>query len=272
MLANEYGSGNKTIILIHGGPSLFGYMKSLDELLENQYKIIDYAQRGTFESPANQKVTMASHITDLANLISKHSKKEKVILIGHSWGANLALLATSEHPEKIEKIILLSTAALNQQISDWHSDTLNARYNRATKEKLALIGKELTKELTVENRNSLMQQRLALTSPFYHLNPKTEELIPATKWNFTTFLESINSIWDIIDAGEIPGILKAIKIPVIAFHGDSDPIPCKETFAFLRKNIDDIETHEIEQSGHFPWLEPTSRDDFLKALKLKLEK
>ena len=117
-----------------------------------------------------------------------------------------------------------------------------------------------------------MQERLALTSPFYHLDPKTEEKVPACDWNFQSFLKSVDSLWDLIDTGKVPKLLSSIEDEVIAFHGDYDPIPMRETFQYLRSNIQKIKTIEVKESGHFPWLEDTSKGNFLKELLEELEK
>lgn len=270
MRIDEYGEGVKTIILIHGGPSLFGYMRSLGEELSSHYKIVDYAQRGTVESPSDAKVSIESHINDLKLIIDKYSTKGKVVLIGHSWGANLGLLTVAKHPNLVEKLVLIGNAALNENISKIHGDTLNARYTEEVKNKLDQIETRLEEFKTDKERNSIMQERLALTSPFYHLDFKTEEKVPKCNWNFTTFLESIDSIWDLIDEDKVTEELAKIKDQVVAFHGDSDPIPSQETFIYLEENVPSIKTILIKESGHFPWLEVTSRVNFLKSLIVEL--
>lgn len=271
MRIDEYGQGSKTIILIHGGPSLFGYMKSLGNLLKEDYKIIDYAQRGTFESPVDGDISIDDHISDLRNLIFKYSVDSKPILIGHSWGADLALLTVAEHKNMVEKVILLGTAALNDEISNLHGETLNSRYTDAVKAKLKEIEKRLDQSQLDEETNTIMQERLALTSPFYHLDPKTEEKLPASDWNFQGFLKSINSIWDLIDTGVVPAKLQSIEDQVIAFHGEHDPIPANETFEYLKSNLKKIKTIKVKKSGHFPWIEKTSKDEFLKILRNELK-
>jgi len=42
MLTKSYGSGNKTLILINGGPSLSNYISTLGVPLSDKYKIVEY--------------------------------------------------------------------------------------------------------------------------------------------------------------------------------------------------------------------------------------
>lgn len=181
-------------------------------------------------------------------------------------------MAAAESSDEIERLILIGTAALNDEVSDKHHDSLSSRYTDSVKEKLSEIQDQLGKELTAEKINEIMQLRLSLTSPFYHLDPEVEELLPELSWDFETFKQSIESLWSLIDAGKIPSILKQITVPVVAYQGDSDPIPYKETFELLNENISNIQTYKIRVSGHFPWLEPTSRYQFLSLLKEELKK
>ena len=271
MLVRKYGAGKKTVILVHGGPSLYGYMETLGKELQDDFIVVDYAQRGTFNSPVHGPITVNTHLDDLLEIVKENAKGSKAIIIGHSWGANVALLAAAESSDDIEKLILIGTSALKDELSDKHQDSLNSRYTDAVKRKLSEIQNQLEKELTIDEVNEVMELRLSLTSPFYHLDSKVEELLPELKWNFKTFRQSIDSLWDLIDSGNIPSILKRIKVPVIAYQGDSDPFPYKETFEFLSENILNIKTYKIENSGHFPWLEPTSRYQFLSLLRDELK-
>ena len=272
MHIEEYGAGPKTIILVHGGPSLFGYMKSLGKQLAPNYKVIDYAQKGTYESPgSSNELNIDSHIDDLAKIIKDNSSKGKVVLLGHSWGASLSLLTVAQHPDLVEKVIIIGTAPLEEKTADAFSENLNRKFLKSVKVKLEKLDRKLELAKTDQDKNKLMQDRLKLIGPYYHLNPKTEELMPSSNWNYVTFLNSIDSLWKKIDAGEIPALLKKVKTPVIAFHGDSDPIPHQETFIFLKSNIGNLKTIKVEHAGHFPWLEETSKERFLKDLFLELK-
>ena len=61
--------------------------------------------------------------------------------------------------------------------------------------------------------------------------------------------------------------LGRISIPVTAFHGVGDVIPCDETLAFLTGAITQLRAVRIERAGHFPWLEPQARAAFLEELQ-----
>lgn len=265
----KYGKGQRTIILLHGGPSLYGYMMSLGEYLIDDFQVIDYAQKGTHENPATdeEEVNLENHIKDLDEIVS--SIDEKPILIGHSWGANLALLYAAQYSSKIEKVVCLGTASLSEEIGDLFSERFSERLTELDKTKLENINRRLEDAKSSSRINEIMNERLAITSPLYHFERETEEKLPKCKWEFDSFQDSIDSLWDFIEEGGIPGELAKITCPVLVFHGDKDVFPPTETFEFLETNISNIKTFLIEKSGHFPWLEKNS-SELLKLLRSEL--
>jgi pimeloyl-ACP methyl ester carboxylesterase len=80
------------VVLLHGGPSIYGYMWTLAKELPG-YRVLDYAQRGTVENPTRGRtVDLEGHIEDLHALITQHCGTTLPMLVGHSWGADLGLL------------------------------------------------------------------------------------------------------------------------------------------------------------------------------------
>lgn len=98
------------IIYLHGGPGgrvTDNTIQALAPLTEDGYDLYFYDQIGSGHSDRLAKIdgyTVARHLKDLGEIIAKIGK-EKVILIGHSWGAILAALYLADHPEKVEKVI-----------------------------------------------------------------------------------------------------------------------------------------------------------------------
>lgn len=267
MYSKSYGHGNKTLILINGGPSLSNYMSTLGVQLSDKYKIVEYFQKGTPENPTTNKdaLTLKGHLSDLKNVVERN-RGSRVVLIGHSWGASLALLFMSENPGIISKAILIGSAPLNDEAAKKLGENIQLRLNEESKLKLQTIKSNFDQAKSDEERNILMQKRLTIIGPAYHLDPKTEENFSDLKWDYTTFVTSIDSLWDFIDEGKISNALANISDPIVAFHGDFDPIPMNETFKFLSNHIKGLKTVEVKKSGHFPWLEKDVQETFIKNL------
>ncbi len=111
-LIHPISDANKfPIIYLHGGPG--GIIKNeivekWKPLAEAGYPIYFYDQVGSGHSNRLEDIkeyTVARHQKDLAEIIAKIGS-EKVILLGHSWGATLAMNYVQEQKEKVERIIL----------------------------------------------------------------------------------------------------------------------------------------------------------------------
>ena len=99
------------IIYLHGGPGgrvTEVIINQLHPLTRVGYDLYFYDQIGSGYSDRLADIneyTVDRHYRDLAAIINTIGT-EKVILIGQSWGALLLALYLTEHPEKVEKVIL----------------------------------------------------------------------------------------------------------------------------------------------------------------------
>ena len=108
MMIRGNSKGNSVVIFVHGGPccSEIPYARKYQSALEENFTIVHYDQRGSGKSYEFGKdysdVTASVHVDDLTaftQYILTYLHKEKVILIGHSYGTYIATMAASRHPE-----------------------------------------------------------------------------------------------------------------------------------------------------------------------------
>lgn len=102
---------------LHGGPGgaerpLFRYFNSD---LERRFLVVYYDQRGagrSFDPQApTTSLTIAQHVADLDRLV-EHLRsrygRDRVLLVGHSWGAVLGALYAKANPEKISGLVAVA--------------------------------------------------------------------------------------------------------------------------------------------------------------------
>jgi pimeloyl-ACP methyl ester carboxylesterase len=99
---------NPLLLYLHGGPGtpvmpLFRYFQSP---LENNFIVVQWEQRGAGKSFSwtipKETMTIEQFISDLHELIEllkQRFKKDKIYLIGHSWGSVFGLYLVQRHPE-----------------------------------------------------------------------------------------------------------------------------------------------------------------------------
>jgi proline iminopeptidase len=112
-----FGSGTATPLFVaNGGPGFsHRYLLVSDawNRLARNRKVVMWDQRGTGRSgplKPGQSCTLADQINDL-DALRAHLGYDKIDLLGHSWGGFLAMAYAARHPEHIERLILLDSAA-----------------------------------------------------------------------------------------------------------------------------------------------------------------
>lgn len=106
-----------TIIILHGGPGGdFNYLLSLQELSKT-HKVVFYDQRGSGLSPrvTKDQLLFDQYIKDLDGFVNHFGEGEKVILIGHSWGAMLGISYINKYPKKVSNLIAIEPGMLNKK-------------------------------------------------------------------------------------------------------------------------------------------------------------
>lgn len=104
------GSGKNLIVLLHGGPGSNMNAVWLDlEPLARKHTVLMYDQRGggrseIIKDPSRLKYT--DHVRDLEALRKQFGLK-RMMLVGESWGAGLAALYALEHPNRVNRLLLL---------------------------------------------------------------------------------------------------------------------------------------------------------------------
>ena len=64
-----------------------------------------------------------------------------------------------------------------------------------------------------------------------------------------------------------PAAFAAIDAPVLMLHGTVDPHPGRMIRASLEPHLPQLEYHEWERCGHYPWLEKAAREEFFAVLR-----
>lgn len=103
------------IIVLHGGPGAdYRSMLNLKALVDDGFQIVFYDQRGSGLSKREDRRqylggdAIQMFIDDLDAIVAhfQAANTQKIILIGHSWGAMLATAYINQHPEKVGGAIL----------------------------------------------------------------------------------------------------------------------------------------------------------------------
>ena len=98
------------VILLHGGPgaSEAALFRHFNADLERAFLMVYWEQRGAGRSYRGsippESMTIDQFVRDLdevVELVLHRFQKDRVVLLGHSWGSAIGLLYAARHPEKV---------------------------------------------------------------------------------------------------------------------------------------------------------------------------
>jgi proline iminopeptidase len=117
-----YGEkGRPVLVYIHGGPrgnaTLFEGTTA-EKLAQQGFYVVAYDRRGEGRSlDTGATFTFREAIDDLSRLIDQQ-QLGRVNLLAHSFGGIVATLFANQHPQKVEKLILVGALVNQQQTYD----------------------------------------------------------------------------------------------------------------------------------------------------------
>jgi len=104
--AREAGTG-PTVLCLHSNASHSGQWRGLMDLLSDRFRVVAVDSYGAGKSPewpSDREITLADEVDLIEPLLS--SVPEGVHLVGHSYGAAIALKAALMHPTRVRSLAL----------------------------------------------------------------------------------------------------------------------------------------------------------------------
>jgi len=259
------------VILSHGGPGLYDYLKPVADMMEENAFVIRYDQRGCGRSEDRGPYNLDMYLEDMEN-IRKHFEIDKWIVAGHSWGANLSLVYCLKYPERVKALIYLSGTGIRE---DWRG-----KFEENFKGKLTEDEYERYSELKYRVNFSSSYKDNKLEKEYYHLFLKTSLYDPAGKipeeleFPISQKSKRLWNDWEsFIVKTDMAGELEKLNIPVLIIYGKGDPRPYRiaEEVAEI---LPDSKYVLLEKAGHFPWWEEGEKirselRDFIRTVKGK---
>ncbi|WP_407272868.1 alpha/beta fold hydrolase [Radiobacillus sp. PE A8.2] len=121
------------VILISGGPGICNYMHPVSELIDDISKVIMFDPRGCGRSSNDENgYGINTTLQDLEKIREAYDI-EKWIVIGHSWGADVALAYALSYPESVLKFVSIAGTGI-QNDRDWKQ-----AYVRGKTEKMEVV-------------------------------------------------------------------------------------------------------------------------------------
>ena len=241
------GEGTPALVLLHGfGASTFSFEAVMPSLAELGTTIaFDRPAFGLTERPVSaewggQNPYTIEAQSDLTVALMDRLGLEEAVLVGHSAGGSVAVLAALRHPERVKALVLVGAAIYEGGTPGWLSPLLRTpqmrRLGPLIARRLGRTGGEL------------------LGSAWYdpsRISPATvegyEKPLQVQDWD--------KALWELVMASRPLALgdrLREVSVPVLVITGDSDRIVPPELSARLAADLANAKLVTIADCGHLP--------------------
>ena len=128
----------RPVLLLHGGPGLgYEYLDDVAADIGDGFRVAAFQQRGLTPSTIEGPFTMAQAIADVIT-VADGLGWDRFTLVGHSWGAHLALRVIAAHPDRLTAALVIEPIGVvgDGGVAAFAAE-LTARTPRAAQERLA---------------------------------------------------------------------------------------------------------------------------------------
>lgn len=123
---------NPILLFLHGGPGYpqISFARKYEKNLEDSFIVVNWDQRGSGMSYSSnipkESMNREQFIEDTKELIDylcQKYQKEKIYIVGHSWGTELGLYVIDRYPEKVAAFI-----SVGQVVNGIESEVISYDY------------------------------------------------------------------------------------------------------------------------------------------------
>jgi proline iminopeptidase len=261
LLTRRIGHG-PLVVVLHGGPGAHhDYLLPQYDLLARGRELFYYDQRGGGRSPVSRETPVGwrEHVADL-EAMRLTLGPEQLTLCGYSWGGLLAVLYLLEHPDRVERLALVSPASVTARG--------RAEFERRFAERMSapeiVRARDELRASGLRARDPAAYRRRAFelsVAGYFHDVARVKDLTP-----FRVTARTQQAVWDSLGEYDLRPRLRdhASRFPLPAsrvVHGSFDPIrieASRELAALLKAEFIELPV------GHCPHVEAT--DAFVEAL------
>src|SRR5213592_3726783 len=251
-----------SVVVLHGGPGAHhDYLLPQYDLLARGRTLLCYDQRGGGRSPVGRDTPVGwrEHVADLEAL-RRHWSIDRLTLLGYSWGGLLAVLYWLEHPERVDRLALVSPAPGR---AAWRAEFDRRFAARMADPRIARARADLVASgLSRTDPEKYRRIAFALSVAGYFRDPsRAREMTP-----FRVTERTRKAVWDSLGDYDLRERIRrtfpnGTAPRALLLHGVYDPMPleaARETAALLTTGVIEL------AAGHAPHVEAT--EDFERAL------
>jgi proline iminopeptidase len=238
-------------VLCHGGPGFWDTLGPVAEVLGVYGRVIRWDQRGGGRSEHRVPYSVGGCVADL-DAVRGHYGLDRVTVVGHSWGATLALQYALAFPGRVEQVVYVSGTGLSWA---WH-----AQYKERQRDALGPYAARLAEldalpglGVREQREGDLLRVAAEFRDPATALEYAAAQVTPYFVSD-PLVNASINTETRGYREADLVERCRALRVPVVVVDGALDLRPRWAVDSLVRA-LPDVERVTLEGSGHFPWID-----------------
>jgi pimeloyl-ACP methyl ester carboxylesterase len=291
-------STKPVMLFLHGGPGSpeIAFMKETNTSIENDFVMVYWEQRGAGKSYSKDIPTESMNIAqfvsdthDLSLILAKRFKKDKIYLMGHSWGSMLGILAAYKYPELYYAYFGIGQICdqyKGEQIAlEWAKDQARQKNDKEAIKTLNALSfpdssasMEKWWEYVKPERDYVNKFGGGPTHGITGMWPLIKMVLNANEYTFKDKINfmsgsmfSLKTLWLEVVHKNLFNEIDSMQIPVYIFHGKHDytvPYPVSKEF-YEQLKAPKKEFFTFENSAHSPCMEEVEK--FNRIVREKAE-
>jgi len=241
----RFGIGTPALVFLMGGPGIDpGVAAPLVDDLAQLTEVVVFHQRGTgrsYDAPASAAdLTIAGAVADLEALRVALGR-ERLDLVGQSWGSMLAMAYAAAHSERVASLALLNPGGPNMHFMRSFGRRVMAKLTPAQRAEYAKTNAATPEHLRIELIGDV------------HDPANLEALLPSLGPRSSNPQVFSALMRDALKHYDVTSALRGFAKPVFLLFGDDDPsLAAKDDLVAL---FPDARIVTIPDAGHLGWLD-----------------
>ena len=252
----------RPLVFCHGGPGLWDMFGDLAAVLADHGRVVRWDQRGCGRSERRGPYTVARNIADL-DAVRDQLIGGRMVLLGHSWGASLALRYALQHPERVSHLVYVSGTGVDPR-STWRpqlEQNLRRRLG-ALAPRWEQLGNrarapEQDREFAIlqwsadfADDDTAVARAEKLATPWFEINYECNAALTAEERQY-------------LDDNDVAAWCRSLYVPTLIIDGDCDVRP-RSAVDSLYRALPYVRRTTLAGAGHLPWVEDP--DGFREAV------
>ncbi|HIC52462.1 MAG TPA: alpha/beta fold hydrolase [Gemmatimonadetes bacterium] len=254
------------VLMVHGNPTWSYYYRHLVLALRDSHRVVvpDHVGCGLSDKPDDNSYPyrLERRVHDLKRLVEHLQLDGKITLVVHDWGGMIGMAWAARHPERIERLVVLNTAAFH--LPAGKRVPMSLRLSRSA------IGGLLVRGLNLFSRGAL---RYCATQRRLTKGERSAYLAPYDSWDHRVAVHRF--IQDIPLRNTDPGhdIVSEVQAglehfqdtPTLLLWGLRDFVFDADYLEEWQRRMPHARTHTYERAGHY--ILEDARDDVLALVQ-----